>query len=283
MRTTTAKGIPLFGSVMLVLALAPPAYATSGTLSNDSDTTLTEDHYGTVVIDADNVTLDCAGFRVIGPSSDPSIQDGIVVAYRSGITIRNCIVQGFNRGIVLDSSSGTSVLDNRLVGNADWGIFLYDADGNVVRGNEATGNQGSGYGGSDFDWNTFAYNTATASGGHGFDMTPSSYNMFRGTVITGNDGHGFKIFDDTDWNVFDRNRVSGNGMTGFLMYGGYDYNQEYELEPPDHHMFARNQVIANGEGGLYLAGIPRRTSCTPTSCFGTVSPASSWTGRSTTG
>lgn len=242
---------PFLGAVGLVLALAPPASATSGTLTISSDTTLTEDHHGSVVIDADGVTLDCAGFRVIGQSDSPS-DDGIAVAYHAGIGIRNCTVQGFARGIVLDSSSGTTVAGNRLVGNGEYGIFLYDADGNLLLRNVATANLGSAYGGSDFDQNTFAYNTATANGGHGFDMTRSSRNTFTGNAVTDNGGHGFKIFDDTDWNVFDRNRVVGNGMTGLLMYGGYDFNQDYQLQPPDHNTFSRNEIIGNGEGGLYL-------------------------------
>ena len=248
------RTIPFLGVAVLVLALAAPASATSGTWTITSDTTLTEDHYGSIVLDGDGdgVTLDCAGFSVVGPSLDELVQAGIVVAFQSGVTIRNCTVQGFARGISLDSSSATTVVANRLVGNEEYGIFLYDADGNVFMWNEATGNPGSAYGGSDFDWNTFAYNSATANGGHGFDMTRSSHNTFERNVVTGNAGHGFKVFDDTDWNVFDRNRANQNGMTGFLLYGGYDPNQEYPLEPPDHNTYSNNQAIGNGEGGLYL-------------------------------
>lgn len=242
----------LVGVVALILAMPTPASATSGTLTISSDTTLTENHYGNIVIDADNVALDCDGFRVIGPGSDPPSDDGILVAYHSGVTIRNCTVQDFARGIVLDASTATTVVGNRLVGNGEYGIFLHDADGTGVLRNVATGNPGSAYGGSDFDWGVFAYNSATANGGHGFDVTRSSHNTFRGNLATGNTGHGFKIFDDTDYNVFERNRVDGNGMTGFLMYGGYDQNQQYQLQPPDHNTFSNNEAIGNGEGGLYL-------------------------------
>jgi TolB protein len=229
-----------------------PLAPSTGTLVITSDTTLTKDHFGSIVIDADDVTLDCAGFRVVGPSSDPTVQEGIVVAHRSGVTIRNCVVQGFPRGILLDSSTATTVVGNRLEGNSDYGIFLFDADGNTLVRNTATGNAGSGFGGSDFDRNVFEHNRATANGGSGFDMTRSSHNTFEGNVVMANAGHGFKIFDDTDRNVFSRNRANGNGMTGFLMYGGFDENQQQQLQPPDHNTFAGNQAIGNGEGGLYL-------------------------------
>ena len=221
------------------------------TLVITSNTTLTGDHHGSIVIDADGVTLDCDGFRVVGPSSDSSFQDGIVLETRIGVTIRDCIVEGFPRGILVANSSETTIVDNRLVGNGDNGLYLNNSFGSVVIGNVATGNSGSGYGG-DFGWSTFERNIATANGGNGFDMTRSSHNTFRRNVVTDNGGQGFKIFDDTDWNVFDRNRVNRNGSTGFLMYGGFDTNQDYQLAPPDHNTFSRNEIIGNGDGGIYL-------------------------------
>jgi parallel beta-helix repeat protein len=224
--------------------VSPPLHVTS-------NTTLTEDHRGSILIDGDNVTLDCAGFRVVGSGIDPATADGIVAAYRTGVTIRNCMVEGFRFAILLDSVGSSRVVENRLSGNTT-GVFLADADGNLIAGNEATGNPGSGFDGSDFDWNTFASNTASGNGDQGFNMTRVSHNTFHSNVVANNGGHGFKIFDDTDWNVFDRNRVTGNGMTGLLMYGGYDFNQQYQLQPPDHNTFSRNEIIGNGEGGLYL-------------------------------
>ena len=53
-------------ALALVAVVAPPATASSGTLVITSDTTLTEDHQGNIVIEADNVTLDCAGHTVQG-------------------------------------------------------------------------------------------------------------------------------------------------------------------------------------------------------------------------
>lgn len=86
-------------------------------------------------------------------------------------------------------------------------------------------------------------------------MTRSSYNTFERNVVTANGGHGFKVFDDTDRNLFSGNRANGNGMTGFLIflvYGGFDENQQHQLQAPDHNTFEGNEAIGNGEGGLYL-------------------------------
>ena len=125
------RTIPFIGVVVLVLALAPAASATSGTLFVASDTTLTEDHNGSIVIAENNVTLDCAGFQVIGPDQ----LDGIHLQGRSGVTVQNCHVGGFLVGIKLDGSSGNYIIGNTSTGNDGNGIFLSDSSGNVVRDN----------------------------------------------------------------------------------------------------------------------------------------------------
>jgi parallel beta-helix repeat protein len=140
------------------------------------------------------------------------------------------------------------VVDNTLVGNTV-GLFMADADGNLIARNVARGNSGSGLDGSDFDWNTFYANTAAQNGTNGFNMTRVSHNTFFANVVTGNAGHGFRMFDDIDWNLFDRNRVTDNGEVGFLIYGGYDHDEQLRL--PDHNTFTRNEIIGNGFG-LYL-------------------------------
>jgi len=76
-----------------------------------SDTTLTEDHYGSIEIAADDITLDCAGYSVIGPSPDPWPVDGVLVDHHSGVTIANCVASGFVNGFKLQ---GVSVQGSRL-------------------------------------------------------------------------------------------------------------------------------------------------------------------------
>ena len=88
--------------VLLLAALAPSARAgTPGTMTITSDTTLTEDHFGSIEIAADDITLDCAGFSVIGPSPDPWPVDGVLVDQHSGVTIKNCTASGFVNGFKL--------------------------------------------------------------------------------------------------------------------------------------------------------------------------------------
>ena len=48
---------------------APAAFGTAGTMVVSTDTTLTEDHQGQIVVNGSGVTLDCAGHRVTGPDA----------------------------------------------------------------------------------------------------------------------------------------------------------------------------------------------------------------------
>ena len=99
-------------AVLLLAVLAPSARAgTPGTMTITSDTTLTEDHYGSIEIAADDITLDCAGYSVIGPSPDPWPVDGVLVDHHSGVTIANCLASGFVNGFKLQ---GVSVQGSRL-------------------------------------------------------------------------------------------------------------------------------------------------------------------------
>src|SRR5262245_20858311 len=84
--------------VVLVLAFAvtPTALASSGTMLVSTNTTLTEDHYGNVLVTNSNVTLDCAGHVVFGPGV-PGFNGGINVDVGlDRVTVKRCGVTAFN-------------------------------------------------------------------------------------------------------------------------------------------------------------------------------------------
>src|SRR6266545_6449682 len=99
----------------------PPPEGVGGTetLVVTSDTTLLEDHQGSVEIQADNVSLDCAGHAISGPGTRTEGLWGFIgisVNGWTGVTIRNCQVSGFDHGILLISLNGVSER-NRVLGN----------------------------------------------------------------------------------------------------------------------------------------------------------------------
>ncbi len=76
----------VWGLSLLLFSLLPiPAHATTGTLTINADTTLTEDHYGSIIIGTDDITLDCGGHSVTGPGSG----NGILLIRRTGVTVKN--------------------------------------------------------------------------------------------------------------------------------------------------------------------------------------------------
>lgn len=114
-----------------------------------ADHTLNADHEGPVVLDADGITLDCAGHSVAARNDGKTWEDrawtGISVEGRHNTTIENCRTAG--GGIVLRSSTGTTILNNnalvtlidsdnnRIVDNTELLVRLTDSDDNQVSGN----------------------------------------------------------------------------------------------------------------------------------------------------
>jgi parallel beta-helix repeat protein len=100
-----------------------------------------------ILIDTNNVTLDCNEFKIGGLSAGNStLTSGIQAADRINVTVRNCSIRGFFTGIDLRLGSGHLVEHNRLDNNLYAGIFV-SGENSLVRGNSVldTGAAGSGH------------------------------------------------------------------------------------------------------------------------------------------
>lgn len=86
-------------------------------------------------INANNVTIDCNDFRVGGLAAGPASETtGILATNRLNITVRNCNVRGFLKGIDLEGA-GHLVQDNRLDNNLHIGIRV-NAETSIIRRNQ---------------------------------------------------------------------------------------------------------------------------------------------------
>ena len=93
-------------SILLVAAIAPAAASgTTGTLTITTDTTLTEDHYGNIVIGAplpgfgeQTRSRSTARATTVIGSGDGV---GVDITGRRNVTVKNCRVAGFGRGLVV--------------------------------------------------------------------------------------------------------------------------------------------------------------------------------------
>jgi parallel beta-helix repeat protein len=220
-------------AVLSAAVFALPTSATSGTLILTSDTTLTEDHQGNIIIDADGITLDCAGHRILGSGE----QAGIFVQYRTGVTIRNCQASGFldgffvarssqvwlegnqsnenNEGFHVALSDHVRASDNTATANLQNGFVLSDSTDSVFSENRSMSNGHRGFVLSDSDGNSLSDNVAEDNMGFGFHVTVSDDNSLEENVSRRNDT-GFGV-DDSSGNVVKGNHASDNRSNGFLL------------------------------------------------------------------
>ena len=183
--------------LLLAVAGAIPAMADAkGTLVITSDTTLTEDHDGDVVVDADGVTLDCGGHAISGYDSDEGF--GVLLRDVTAVTVKNCNVFGDVVGILIEDSHDNTIKNNVAIGGDDSAYRIDSGTGNTLMGN-----------------------LARDSGSHGFELAYSSHNTLLGNTSVNNDdkspnGAGFAINDFSHSNVLRSNQATEND-SGLLL------------------------------------------------------------------
>jgi nitrous oxidase accessory protein len=186
----------------------PPSFTSEQieTLTITTSTTLTKDYINTtIVIAADNITLDGNGHRIIGPTpyyfiydpdtGDVSVTIGILLEGRTGVTITNCHVTGFG-----------------------YGFFLSDSDGNTLQGNSANYNAFIGFVLSSSSDNILWDNTVNGSGDdppNGFEIGRSFKNTFQGNKVN-NNLNGFAL-EESEGNIFQGNTVNNNTISAFMV------------------------------------------------------------------
>ncbi len=158
----------LFGMMLLFLLSVSNAcfYAdTPGTVYTLSeDLTGTKEDGACITVTADDVTIDCNGYSIIGDSTGAY---GILSNNVQNIIITGCTISGYSYGIysqstyysqftnneiydtsaalVLMSSTDNYVINNIAHDSSSYGFYLYDAYGNYLEGNTAYNNGFAGF------------------------------------------------------------------------------------------------------------------------------------------
>jgi len=101
---------------------------------------LNQDLNQSVQIDENNITLDCANYNIIGNGEGY----GIYLNSKTGITIKNCKVRNFVRGLSL-SSSNNNKFENNTFSNNWAGIYLHASYNNEFIGNIIENNSWWGF------------------------------------------------------------------------------------------------------------------------------------------
>lgn len=192
-----------------------PGPATTGTLLIDQNTTLIQNHNGTITITADNVTLDCAGHTITGPGRLAGLP-GIELFQRTGVTVKNCVLRDFNDAFRVGESDGNTFTNNTM-SHLRQGFTLNQSDNNVLAGNTVTdANDFFGISLGSSHGNTLTNNTVTDSS-LGFYIINSDNNILTGNTALGNSGSGFDV-KNSDSNVLANNVADGNQQSGYVVW-----------------------------------------------------------------
>lgn len=203
--------------VLASVVSTPQAHSeTFGTLTITSDTTLTEDHLGHIVIAADDVHLDCNGRFVLQSDGDGV---GILVEGRTGVHIQGCHVAGFETGFRLDDSPASTLTQNEAFFNTGNGFLFTASPDSQLVGNIARSNGSSGFTIRMFSSRAeLVDNVAKDNNGSGFSIAQSLAMVLRGNTATGSTGSIGFSFTATGNNLLERN-VARNNNTGFSLWG----------------------------------------------------------------
>jgi parallel beta-helix repeat protein len=141
-------------SFICLMVFSSHAFASSGTCNSCADCTSKFYDYDTVVLSTDIVgsgaycvslfgagidgpVLDCNGHSITGQAGSSV---GVKIYESSSTGVQDCVIRGFDTGILLDHTSGTSLTGNSLYSN-NYGIKLLSSQYNMLLDNEARGNQ----------------------------------------------------------------------------------------------------------------------------------------------
>lgn len=230
-------------------AIAPTLASAPGIMNVTDDTTLGQDHEGQIVVGSSDVTLDCAGHRIVGSGE----RVGIAVFDVDNVTVANCTIEGFEAAIVVinarrgvlegnkvsDSPVGVVLMESSqitVVGNVivapDRGVRVINTDDSEIADNDSR-ESAIGFDVIESTGNSFVTNRAVGSDFAAFSLTNADGNAFEANeaessqfafVVTSSNDNTFdanSVFRGTGWFSFGfQERSEGNTVTNNEVTGG---------------------------------------------------------------
>jgi len=147
-----------------------------------------------VEFNANNTEFDCQGHLIEGGELGV-YTDGISIDFKSGNTVRNCVVTTFRFGLSLAYSYNNTITNNTLSNN-NYGLYLGYSYNNTLTGNTANSN--------DYNGVFFLYSTN---------------NTLTGNQVNLNGYYGI-YFENSYNNTLNSNRVCSNTGSDFYQYSG---------------------------------------------------------------
>jgi len=240
-----------------------------------------------VIVQADNVSLDLGGKRIFG-FAEPADGNaaGIRLPGRTGVTVKNGTVSGFDAGIVVDgggSNTLTSLTVKDNIGVDDFqttlgdGIFIEDSAHNNVNHNVISHNgiyDGVGIFGPSASYNSITNNlventvgtSARGPAGQGIIINGASEGAVAthiestrvaNNVVRDNASAGIANINHVKGTI-EGNVVTGNGATNGVGNGiGVTVGFIWDPAVPTEMLIKGNQVHGNGVDGIRIGAPPR--------------------------
>ncbi|MFH2028607.1 MAG: LamG-like jellyroll fold domain-containing protein [Nanoarchaeota archaeon] len=232
-------------------------------------------------ITADNITLDCSGYSIIGKQNGY----GFNISNRANVTVKNCFITNFTRAINLENVNN-SLFDNNTIyaNNGDYaGMYLSLGSNNSFNNINFTSNNASISAGiyildSDFNLvnaSSFYNNNITSNvnlaGGllylEGNKNNITNLNFTSNTVFVwgANIKGGIAVIDDVSENntfknlVFESNNITlyGTDMDSGGIFGLYraSNNNLTDVTFDKNYVFSNSTIIGGGILGFYQSGV----------------------------
>ncbi len=226
-------------------------------------------------ISAENITLDCNGYNITGDTTGNGIYSD-----KDYTIIRNCVIDNFENGIYLSTSSNNKLYNNLV--NGYYGIELVDTcQSNNITNNNVTASIGISLE-VNSDYNIVNNNIITTTGDIGIAIDTSSYNNATYNTVTsvtegisiysasnnivfGNNVSsgtvGILLDASSTYNIIDNNTVQGiyetgsnsNNITNNIVTGSVDTSNGISFDASNNNFVSKNNVTVNdGSLAIYL-------------------------------
>ncbi len=165
----------------------------------------------------DDMTLDCNGSAIDGTGAANSY--GTEAVSLENITLENCVLTNWTRGMSFTGVNGSRVRNNTVAGCTQ-GIFLtLNSVNNTVAGNNVSDNEQHGIGAySGSVNNTVQRNTLIGNGATGMHFNNSGGNAIMYNNLTGNN-ISISIEDGSPYNDIYANRIRESDNYGIVLAG----------------------------------------------------------------
>ncbi|MCD4704480.1 right-handed parallel beta-helix repeat-containing protein, partial [bacterium] len=196
-----------------------------------------------LTIETDDIILDCNGHSITGDAIGYDF--GVFLDEVEGVTVKNCVISGFKKGISLEKGNNHQILNNELFDNYG-GIWLVESQNNMLNENNSHENEEYGiYLGGASDNNTITHNTTIDNGpsgsSAGIRLDWSSNNSVIANIATNNGAYGIAL-NQANGNTVENNLINNNDEQGVFMFVAED------------SQITGNTIFGNGVEGIWLRG-----------------------------